>query len=342
MLRNSIRKHRRLVVAAAVIGAFFLAWIAYSGLGQFTADRSYRAAAREADRLDPGWRVGIPGSSKRNRSPMTGTRRAWSSPPGRTFPAAAGRPCSGAWPPMKLDPAAPLPSELLTVLRKHRDDAAAGLADPEKKDQPEGRFPEWKVEVPRGVPISRQKVDSRRGCSTLTPWSASRRGTWAGPPPTSAPWSTQVDRWVTSPRSPPRRGGSMPSFRPWRLGACLRRASFRPGARGPANAAGGRGQASPGGYRLTQRRSGGGREAQREKCAPDALGVTALSFSRWAGFRPGSFTHGEATFERTRHNCSRRTPGSSSWPKPRRATGPRTSSLPGRILGSLEQHQYSR
>ena len=120
-----------------------------------------RAAAREADRLDPGWREGIR-NPRRNRSPMTGTRRAWSSPPGRTFPRLVA--LSGAWPPMKLDPATPLPSELLTVLRKRRDDAAAGLADARAlADRPQGRFPEWKVEVPRGVPISRQKVETVAG-----------------------------------------------------------------------------------------------------------------------------------------------------------------------------------
>ena len=162
MLRNSIRKHRRLVVAAAVIGAFFLAWIAYSGLGQFTADRSYRAAAREADRLDPGWREGIQESST---EPLPDDRNSAS----LVFSARENIPRGwsallGAWPPMKLDPAAPLPSELLTVLRKRRDDAAAGLADARAlADRPQGRFPEWKVEVPRGVPISRQKVETVAG-----------------------------------------------------------------------------------------------------------------------------------------------------------------------------------
>ncbi len=55
---RSSRGRSRLVIAGWVAGGLGCAWIGYSLLMSHTAEERYRAAVKEADRLDPSWREG--------------------------------------------------------------------------------------------------------------------------------------------------------------------------------------------------------------------------------------------------------------------------------------------
>ena len=146
------------MIAGWVVGGLGCTWIGYSLLMSQTAEQRYRAAVREADRLDPSWREGTsPQASEviaddENSALLVMASyekipRGW-------------QPLKGQWPPLLLDPRVPLAPELLTDLKLRREEAKDGLADARKlADRPRGRFPNWRVEVPRSVPRSRQQVE---------------------------------------------------------------------------------------------------------------------------------------------------------------------------------------
>jgi hypothetical protein len=140
-----------------VIGGIVCAWLAYEFLMSRSAEDRYNAAVAEADRLDPGWREGTsPASSEMipddENSAMLVMASYEQIPRGWQA-------LKGEWPPLSLDPRVPLAPELLTDLKLRREEAREGLADARKlADRPRGRFPGWRVEVPRSVPMSRRQV----------------------------------------------------------------------------------------------------------------------------------------------------------------------------------------
>jgi hypothetical protein len=148
-----------MMIAGCVAGGLCCAWIGYSLLMSQTAEQRYRAAALLADRLDPSWREGIsPNASEviaddENSALLVIASyeqipRGW-------------QPLKGQWPPLLLDPRVPLAPKLLADLKSRREEARDGLADARKlTDRPRGRFPGWRVEVPRSVPRSRQQVET--------------------------------------------------------------------------------------------------------------------------------------------------------------------------------------
>ncbi len=141
--------------------AVLLAWVVSDWLGRSGTERRYQAVVQEVDHLDPTWRDGISASldpiPDEENSALSIEAAAEKIPPGWSA-------LKGQWPPLQLDPAKPLPAELLAELRLRRDDAKGALPEARAlSDHPRGRFPGWNVEVPRAVPRSRQMVETVSG-----------------------------------------------------------------------------------------------------------------------------------------------------------------------------------
>ena len=67
----------------------------------------------------------------------------------------------GPRPTLQLKPGQPLAPEALIALKQLREQAKDGLADARALvNRPRGRFPDWRVAVPRAVPLSRQQVET--------------------------------------------------------------------------------------------------------------------------------------------------------------------------------------
>jgi hypothetical protein len=166
---KSPRRRRHLIVAGAVIGGLICAWLGYEFLSRRTTEQRYAAAVAEADRVDPTWREGIsPSAGEPIPDDQNSAVLVISSfekiPQG--WPA-----IKGARPPVQLDPGQPLTAELLNELKRVRDLANEGLADARAlADKRRGRFQEWRVEVPRWVPTSRQRVETVYQLLYLDAW----------------------------------------------------------------------------------------------------------------------------------------------------------------------------
>jgi hypothetical protein len=154
-------RHRRLTVVGAIVLAVMLAWLGADWLGASRSEQHYQAVVQEVDRVDPTWREGISAalvpipdddnSALRIDAAMERIPPGWSA-------------LKGQWPPLVVNPARPLPAELLAELRLRRDQARGALGESRAlADHPRGRFPGWSVEVPRAVPLNRQKVESVSG-----------------------------------------------------------------------------------------------------------------------------------------------------------------------------------
>ena len=64
-------------------------------------------------------------------------------------------------PTLELKPGQPLAPEALIALKQLREQARDGLADARALvNRPRGRFPDWRVAVPRAVPLSRGQVET--------------------------------------------------------------------------------------------------------------------------------------------------------------------------------------
>ena len=60
-----------------------------------------------------------------------------------------------------MNPRQPLAPDLLVALKQSREEAKDGLADARALvNRPRGRFPDWRVEVPRAMPMSRRQVET--------------------------------------------------------------------------------------------------------------------------------------------------------------------------------------
>ena len=122
------RRLRRRVAACCVVGGLVCAWLAYEFLMSRSAEDRYRATVAEADRLDPGWREGTsPASSE--MIPDDGNSAVLVMASYEKVPRGLAGGLKGQWPPLSLDPRAPLAPELLTELRLRRDEARDRLAD---------------------------------------------------------------------------------------------------------------------------------------------------------------------------------------------------------------------
>ena len=161
MAHAFVRRHRRLVIIGSLALAVILAWVVSDWLGRSRTERRYQAVVQEVDRLDPTWREGVSASldpiPDEENSALLIDSAMDKIPPGWSA-------LKGQWPPLVLDPAKPLPAELLAELRLRRDEAKGALAECRAlSDHPRGRFPGWTVEVPRAVPLTRQKVETVSG-----------------------------------------------------------------------------------------------------------------------------------------------------------------------------------
>jgi hypothetical protein len=156
---QSIRRHSRFAVAGAVIVGLMCAWLGYDLLSRQTTEERYRAAVAEADRLDPTWREGTSaGADERIPDDQNSAMLVMSSfekiP--RGWAAFKGGPLL-----LELDRDRPPTAEALAELNRWRDLAKEGLADARAlADRPRGRFPEWRIEVPRWAPQSRPQLES--------------------------------------------------------------------------------------------------------------------------------------------------------------------------------------
>jgi hypothetical protein len=151
------RRHRRLVTVSVAL-TVILAWFVSDWLSRSRTERRYQDVVQQVDRHDPTWRDGISASltaipDEANSAllivaAMDKIPVGWSA-------------LRGQWPPLPLDPGKPLPAELLAELRLRRDDSEGALAAARTlSDRPRGRFPGWKLEVPRAVPRSRKMVET--------------------------------------------------------------------------------------------------------------------------------------------------------------------------------------
>jgi hypothetical protein len=166
---KSTRRHPRLVIAGLVIGGFLCAWIGFDLIKSRTAEERYRAAVAEADRMDPTWREGK-SSAEGELIPDDQNSAALVISSFEKIPQ-GWQARKGAWPPHELDPRQPLAAELLNELKLVRELANDGLADARAlAHKPRGRFTQWRVEVPRRVPTSRQRVDTVYQLLYLDAW----------------------------------------------------------------------------------------------------------------------------------------------------------------------------
>jgi hypothetical protein len=162
MAHPFVKRHPRLVIFVSLALALTLAWVVSDWLGQSRTERRYQALIQEVDRLDPTWREGISATSldpipdEDNSALLVDATvekipRGWSA-------------LKGQWPPLVLDPAKPIPAELVAELRLRRDEAKGALtAARALANHPRGRFPRSTLEVPRAVPQSRQTVETVSG-----------------------------------------------------------------------------------------------------------------------------------------------------------------------------------
>jgi hypothetical protein len=153
------RRPRRLVTICSVIGGLIAAWLAYEFWTTRSAEQRYRDAVAEADRLDSNWRAGTlaeapPEIPDDENSALLVLSSYEKIPSGWQA-------LKGQWPPLQLKPRQPLAPESLIALKQSREEAKDGLADARALvNRPRGRFPHWRVELPRGVPLSRRKVET--------------------------------------------------------------------------------------------------------------------------------------------------------------------------------------
>ena len=150
---------RRLVAICSVIAGLIAAWLVYDFWTRRSTEQRYRDAVAEADRLDPNWRAGLlaeaPPEIPDDENSALLVISSYEKIPG------GWQPLKGEWPPLPLKPRQPLAPELLISLKKSREEAKDGLADARALvNRPRGAFPDWRVEVPRGVPLSRRQVET--------------------------------------------------------------------------------------------------------------------------------------------------------------------------------------
>jgi len=152
-------RRRRSVAICSVIGGVIAAWLAYDFWTRRSTEQSYRDAMAEADRLDPKWRKGIlaeaPPEIPDDENSALLVLSSYEKIPG------GWQALKGQWPPLPLKPRQSLAPELLIALKKSREEAKDGLADARALvNRPRGKFPHWRVEVPRAVPLSRRQVET--------------------------------------------------------------------------------------------------------------------------------------------------------------------------------------
>jgi hypothetical protein len=152
-------RHRRRVTICSVIGGLIAAWLVYDFWTRRSTEQQYRDAVAEADRLDPNWRKGIlaeaPPEIPDEENSALLVISSYEKIPG------GWQALKGEWPPLPLKPRQPLAPELLISLKKSREEAKDGLADARALvNRPRGAFPDWRIAVPRAVPMSRRQVET--------------------------------------------------------------------------------------------------------------------------------------------------------------------------------------
>ena len=148
---------RRRTAICSMIGGLIALWLAYDFWAGRSVEQQYRDAVAEADRLDPNWRAGIladaPPEIPDDENSALLVLSSYESIP-RGWQALK-------WPPIQLKPRQPLAPDLLIALKQSREKAKDGLGDARALvNRPRGRFPQWRVEVPRAVPLSRGQVET--------------------------------------------------------------------------------------------------------------------------------------------------------------------------------------
>jgi hypothetical protein len=158
-LTRGSRRSRRWVAICWVIGGSIAAWLAYELWTRQSTEQRYRDAVAEADRLDPGWRDGILPEAREEipddeNSAMLVMSTYEKIPSGWQA-------LKGQWPPLELGPRQPIAPKLLTALKDRRAEAKDALADARGlAARPRGRFPDWRAEMPRSVPMARRQVET--------------------------------------------------------------------------------------------------------------------------------------------------------------------------------------
>ena len=153
------RRRRRVVAICSVIGGLIAAWLVYDFWTRRSTEQLYRDAVAEADRLDPNWREGTVAEA-RPEIPDDENSALLVSSSYEKIPGGWQALKFPGWP-LPLKPRQPLAPELLISLKQSREQAKDGLADARALvNRPRGAFPDWRVEVPRAVPLSRRQVET--------------------------------------------------------------------------------------------------------------------------------------------------------------------------------------